>query len=159
MNSLEVDLQAMWFYTYCLYGNSKSIFDKKGILASDLNRIENEFEILYNEFLSNDDSSCPQYVSDIRSELIETSGIKTEHDKFVKYIGYCTGEIEALEREHQRKYSWLNEILLFIIAFADIVTTLTVNFVVNFTLFWQVAYAVFSVFVFVFGILFIVKKG
>ena len=159
MNSLEVDLQAMWFYTYCLYGNSKSIFDKKGILASDLKRIENEFEILYNEFLSNDDSSCPQYVSDIRSELIETSGIKTEHDKFVKYIGYCTEEIEALEREHQRKYSWLNEILLFIIAFADIVTTLTVNFVVNFTLFWQVAYAVFSVFVFVFGILFIVKKG
>lgn len=159
MNSLEVDLQAMWFYTYCLYGNSRNIFAGKGILASDLKHAETEFEILYNEFLSNDDSSCPQYVIDIRSELIETSGIKKEHDKFVKYIGYCTEEIEALEREHQRKYSWLNEILLFIIAFADIVTTLTVNFVVTFPLFWQIAYTVFSASVFVFGILFIVKKG
>lgn len=159
INSLEVDLQAMWFYTYCLYCNSKISFGARGMLASKLKHIENEFERQYNEFLNYSDSSCPQYVSDIRDELIRTSGIQEEHDKFVEHINFCIDETETLEREHQRKYAWLNESLLFIIAYADIVTTLATNFLSEMYFVGQITFVISAVVIFILGILFIIKKG
>ena len=38
----------------------------------------------------------------------------------MEYINYCIDETESHEREQQRKYSVMNEVLLFIIAFIQI---------------------------------------
>ncbi len=159
MNSLEVDLQAMWLYTYCLYCNSRTGYGKKSPLASELKHLANEYERQYNEFLDNGDSSSPQYVDDIRKELIGTSKIQEEHDKFLEHMKVCIDETETLEREHHRKYGWLNEILLFIIAYADILTTLATNFMGTADLAWVIAFIIISVTVFLAGVWFIIGKG
>lgn len=159
INSLEVDLQAMWFYTYCLYCNLRDRYGTKGILASELKHIENKYRRQYNDFLSNGDSSSPRYVSDIRDELIRTSGIQEEHNKFIEHICFCIDETETLEREHQRKYAWLNESLLFVIAYVDIITTLATHFFGNFSSIGQAVFVFATIVIFILGILFIVKKG
>ena len=56
----------------------------------------------------------------LRNELIRTSGIDSYADKYIEYIEYCITETESINAEKQKKYSWLNEILLFIIAFIQI---------------------------------------
>ena len=78
------------------------------------------FQRKYNEFVSNNDSSIPVYILEIRNELINTSGIANEKDNYVKYLDYCIDETESIESEKQRKYAVMNEVLLFIIAFIQI---------------------------------------
>ena len=56
----------------------------------------------------------------VRNELINTSGIDHEKDNYVEYINFCIDETESHESEQQRKYSVMNEVLLFIIAFIQI---------------------------------------
>ena len=159
INSLEVSLQAMWFYTYCLYKDLIDSHENKKILASALKRTENNYEQLFNEFLSNNDTSCPQYISDIKNKLVKTSGFIEEHDKYITQIHYRIEEIEAFEKEHQRKFAWLNESLLFIIAYVDIITTLTTTFFGDFSNAGQIVFTIAAAFIFILGLTFIVKKG
>ena len=116
---LEVDLQAMWLYTYCQYLNLRSWSNKK-FTSAQLKRKKYYFQRKYNEFVSNNDSSIPVYILEIRNELINTSGIANEKDNYVKYLDYCIDETESIESEQQRKYAVMNEVLLFIIAFIQI---------------------------------------
>lgn len=57
---------------------------------------------------------------ELRNELIATSGIDEQKKEYIEYLEYCIDETESYEAEQQRKYSLLNEILLFIIAFIQI---------------------------------------
>lgn len=116
---MEVDLQAMWLYTYCQYVNLKFRSSEK-LSASELKKEKFHFQRRYNEFKSNDDSSIPVYVVEIRNELIATSGIDEQKKEYIEYLEYCIDETQSYEAEQQRKYSVLNEILLFIIAFIQI---------------------------------------
>lgn len=117
---LEVDLQAMWLYTYCLYENLKNYNSSHKILVSKLRKDLYKFKRKYNEFKSVDDTSAPAYITRLRDELIRTSGINAYANKYIEYIEFCITETESINAEKQKKYSWLNEILLFIIAFIQI---------------------------------------
>lgn len=120
LESLEVDLQAMWLYTYCLYENLKNYNSSHKILVSKLRNDLYKFKRKYNEFKSVDDTSAPAYITRLRDELIRTSGIDAYANKYIEYIEFCITETESINAEKQKKYSWLNEILLFIIAFIQI---------------------------------------
>ena len=117
---LEVDLQAMWLYTYCLYENLKNYNSGHKLLVSKLRSDLYRFKRKYNEFRNVDDSSAPAYITRLRDELIRTSGIEAYAEKYMEYIEFCITETESINAEKQKKYSWLNEILLFIIAFIQI---------------------------------------
>ena len=117
---LEVDLQAMWLFTYCQHINLKKWTESKKLTSAELKKEKYNFQRKYNEFISDNDSSTPVYIYEIRGELINTSGICREKDNFMEYINYCIDETESHEREQQRKYSVMNEVLLFIIAFIQI---------------------------------------
>ena len=117
---LEVDLQAMWLYTYCQYINLKSWAKRKKLTSVELKKLKFNFQRKYNEFISDNDSSIPIYIFNIRNELINTSGIDHEKNNYMEYIDFCIDETESYEAEQQRKYSVMNEVLLFIIAFVQI---------------------------------------
>lgn len=117
---LEVDLQAMWLYTYCQYINLKNWKEKKKMSSSQLKKLKYNFQRHYNEFLSDNDSSIPVYIGEIRCEMINTSGIDKEKSNYTEYIDFCIDETESREFEQQRKYSMINEVLLFVIAFVQI---------------------------------------
>lgn len=85
-----------------------------------MKKIKYNFQRRYNEFLSDDDSSIPVYIEEIRGEMINSSGIEREKNNYMEYIDFCIDEIESRELEQQRKYSVMNEVLLFIIAFVQI---------------------------------------
>jgi len=120
MECLEVDLQAMWLYIYCLYYNlrqtARNQQQKISGLKSELFHIRRK----YNAFKSKNDSSLPAYVSNIRNELILTSGIDEEYQKYSEYLNFYVEEAENLDKERQRKYNKLSEILLFIIAYVQV---------------------------------------
>lgn len=117
---LEVDLQAMWLFTYCQHLNLKKWTESKKLTSAELKKEKYNFQRKYNEFISNNDSSIPAYIYEIREELISTSGIDREKENYMEYINYCIDETESHEGEQQRKYSIMNEVLLFIIAFIQI---------------------------------------
>lgn len=117
---LEVDLQAMWLFTYCQYLNLKYWSTNSKLSSGQLKKEKYNFQRKYNEFISDDDSSIPVYIGEIRNELINTSGIEKEKNNYMEYIDFCIDETESMESEQQRKYSVMNEILLFIIAFIQI---------------------------------------
>ena len=83
-------------------------------------KIKYNFQRRYNEFLSDNDSSIPVYIGEIRGEMINTSGIDREKNNYMEYIDFCIDETESREMEQQRKYSVMNEVLLFVIAFVQI---------------------------------------
>lgn len=159
IKSLEINLQSMWLYTYCLYKNLICSFNQKSCHPSYFKSLRNSYQRMYNEFLSGNDSSMPVYVYVIHKEMINSSGIETEKERLIEYLDFCFEEKEAIEREHQRKYSWLNEILLFLIAYADISTTL---FSIIFDFLPTAAVVVFAIIalvILILGIFFIIKKN
>lgn len=155
---LEVDLQAMWLYTYCQYINLKNWSDKKKLSSSQLKKIKYNFQRRYNEFLSDNDSSIPVYIGEIRSEMINTSGIDREKNNYMEYIDFCIDETESRESEQQRKYSVMNEVLLFIIAFVQIAPMLYSALIgeYNNLKIWPIVVMIVLVVV---AIFFIVRKG
>lgn len=120
---LEVDLQAMWMYVYCMY-YVISHCNQKQMKMSVLKKELFSFKKMYNEFTSSNDSSVAEYFINIRNELIRTSGIEKEKEKYVEYLEYCIEETLSLNEERSRKYTIISEILLFIIAYAQIIPLL-----------------------------------
>lgn len=116
---MEADLQAMWMYVYCLY---YAITHKKGkeMKVSELKKELFSFRRMYNEFTDSSDSSIAEYFENIRNELIRTSGIEEEKEKYLEYLNFCIEDTMSLNEEKARKYSVFSEILLFIIAYAQI---------------------------------------
>ncbi len=117
---LEVDLQAMWLFTYCQYINLKNRSENQKLNLAQLKKEKFVFQRKYNEFISDNDSSVPIYIYEIRGELINTSALDHEKENYMEYIEYCIDETESHEIERQRKFSVMNEVLLFIIAFLQI---------------------------------------
>lgn len=116
---MEVDLQAMWMYVYCMYYVLSNAHEKS-IKVSDLKKTLFSFKRMYNEFSDTDDSSVAEYFRNIRDELIRTSGIVAEKDKLIEYLNYCIEDTVCKNEEKARKYSVFSEILLFIIAYVQI---------------------------------------
>ena len=116
---MEVDLQAMWMYVYCMY-HVMSHKKQKDMKVSALKRELFTFKKMYNEFTSPDDSNIAEYFKNIRNELIRTSGIESEKDKYLEYLEFCIEDTVSLNEEKTRKYSIFSEILLFVIAYAQI---------------------------------------
>ena len=94
--------------------------ESKKITSAQLKKEKYNFQRKYNEFIGDNDSSISVYIYEIRGELIKTSGINREKENYIEYINYCIDETESREGEKQRKYSVMNEVLLFIIAFVQI---------------------------------------
>lgn len=117
---LEVDLQAMWLYTYCQYINLKTCAENIKMNSAQLKKEKFIFQKKYNEFISDNNASIPAYIYEIRNELMKTSGIDQEKQNFIEYIEFCIDETLSYEGLQQRKYSVMNEVLLFIIAFIQI---------------------------------------
>lgn len=88
--------------------------------VSTLKRELFTFKKMYNEFTSPDDSNIAEYFKNIRNELIRTSGIESEKDKYLEYLEFCIEDTVSLNEEKTRKYSIFSEILLFVIAYAQI---------------------------------------
>ena len=114
---LEADLQAMWLYTYCSYNTLKH---QEKLSSSYLKKEKYQFQRKYNEFYADKDSSLPVYITEIRKELLRTSGIEKQKNNYIDYIEYCIEDAGGMEVERQRRYEVINEILLFIIAFLQI---------------------------------------
>ena len=71
---------AKFMYTYCQYINLKSWSKKEKLSSGQLKKEKYNFQRKYNEFISDNDSSIPVYISDIRNELIIISGINHEKE-------------------------------------------------------------------------------
>lgn len=99
LECMEVDLQAMWLYVYCLYYNLRYRPKKEKRLVSELKRELFLFQRMYNEFKSKNDTSMPEYVKRIRNELVKSSGIDEEQRKYVEYIKHCIDETESINLE------------------------------------------------------------
>ena len=154
---LEVDLQAMWLYTYCQYINLKAWSSNKKLASAQIKKEKYNFQKKYNEFISDNDSSVPIYIFEIRNELINTSGIGHEKENYMEYIDFCIDEAESYEGEQQRKYSVMNEVLLFIIAFIQIAPMLYSAMIGDYNNLKLWPILVMAIFVVV-AIVFIVKK-
>ncbi len=161
IDSLEVDLQSLWMYIYCEYEDIRNRVEnvKLKILPSELRKIKNRVLKLYNEFKHLDDTSMSDYVQKIRNELIRTSGLEEEKNKFLEYIDCCIEDAESLKIEVSKKYSWLSEILLFIIAYIDIVATIYTNFLKTESESVNSIMGIMAFVAFVLGIVLIIKKG
>lgn len=157
MECLEVDLQAMWFFTYCQYLNLRKCMESKKITSAQLKKEKYNFQRKYNEFIGDNDSSISVYIYEIRSELIKTSGINREKKNYIEYINYCIDETESCEGEKQRKYSVMNEVLLFIIAFIQIAPMLYSGMTGGYSnlKMWPIISMIFFVIV---AVVFIIKK-
>lgn len=154
---LEVDLQAMWLYTYCQYINLKEWSSLKRLTSAQLKKEKYNFQRKYNEFISENDSSVPVYIMEIRGELIKTSGIDEEKKNYLEYINFCIDEAESYEGEQQRKYSVMNEVLLFIIAFIQIAPMLYNAMVGNYKDL-RIEPIVFMITIVIIVVFFIIKK-
>lgn len=104
------------------------------------------------------DSSMPVYVSRIRNALIESSGLTEYKDQLIERLEYLIEDRTTAENQRQRKYGWLSEILLFIIAYLDILTTLFSLFEEQLTDGWRFFWITAAGIIFVSGIIFIIKK-
>lgn len=153
---MEVDLQAMWMYIYCLYYRI-SHHKNKNIKISVLKKKLFTFQRKYNEFKSPNDTSMAEHFTLIRNELIGTSGIDNEKDKYISYLQYCIDETESLNDERSKKYSVLSEILLFIIAYVQIAPMLYNCLMGEFSSlgFWQV---LIIILIAITGIVLIIRK-
>lgn len=120
VTALEIGLQAMWMNTYCLYENLVQKGKKEKMLVSHLQTELFTFRRMLNEFKRISDSSLPSYVRRIREELIRTSGIDGYAENYQAELEYLIAETNSINAEKQKKYSWLNELLLFLIAFIQI---------------------------------------
>ena len=123
INCMEVDLQAMWLYSYCLY-NDASRMDMKQFKVSVLKNKLFEYKKMYTEFKANIDSDLPEYFFKIRNELINTSFIDEQYQKYTDYLQFRIEETESKNIEEQQKFNVLSEILLFVIAYVQIIPSL-----------------------------------
>lgn len=124
--TLEIDLQAMWLYFYCLdreLVNQRDV-NKQPRKISALRQLEYEIRRKKSNFQGIPDTSLPSYVANIRQELIRTSGLDKMIADLEIYVNFLIDEANAKTQEAQKKYSWLNEILLLIIAFMQIAPSL-----------------------------------
>lgn len=154
---LEVSLQAMWLYTYCQYINLKKWTKDSKLSSTQLKRVKYKFQRRFNEFLSDNDSSIPEYIFKIKNELVRTSGIIEEKENFIEYLEFCIDETKSIEQEKQRKYSVVSEVLLFVIAFLQIAPLVYTLLIGDFT---DIAFLPLGIIFFfmVIGIIFIIKK-
>ena len=93
LEALEVDLQAMWMYIYCM---QQDFIVKKhipyGLAESICFNAQREFV----RFRSLADTSIPEYIRKIRSALIETSGIQDLMDSFLDDLQYTVQKNKVL---------------------------------------------------------------
>ena len=157
LDYLEVSLQAMWLYTYCQYINLKKWTKDSKLSSTQLKRVKYKFQRRFNEFLSDNDSSIPEYIFKIKNELVRTSGIIEEKENFIEYLEFCIDETKSIEQEKQRKYSVVSEVLLFVIAFLQIAPLVYTLLIGDFT---DIAFLPLGIIFFfmVIGIIFIIKK-
>lgn len=153
---LEVDLQAMWMYIYCMYF-ALSQKKAKNMKSSNLKHELFVFKKKYNSFLSSNDSSMPEYLKQIRLELINTSAIEEEKEKYIEYLEYCIEEVQSINDEKTRKYSIISEVLLFVIAYVQIAPMLYHLLMGDYSNLglWQICVVVM---VAVIGILLVIRK-
>ena len=123
INCMEIDLQAMWLYSYCLY-NDASEMESKNSKVSALKNELFKYKKMYTEFKANADSNLPEYIFNIRNELIKTSFIDEQYQRYTDYLQFRIEETESKNIEEQQKFNVLSEILLFVIAYIQIVPSL-----------------------------------
>lgn len=154
---MEADLQAMWMYVYCMYYVTTHR-KKKETKASDLKKELFSFKRMYNEFMESDDTSVAEYFRNIRNELIRTSGIEEEKEKYLEYLNFCIDDTISLNEEKSRKYSVFSEILLFIIAYAQIAPLLYEFLMGDYVIVgvWQI---IVIIAIAVIGTILIIRKG
>lgn len=154
---MEADLQAMWMYVYCMYYVTTHR-KKKETKASDLKKELFSFKRMYNEFMESDDTSVAEYFRNIRNELIRTSEIEEEKEKYLEYLNFCIDDTISLNEEKSRKYSVFSEILLFIIAYAQIAPLLYELLMGDYVIVgvWQI---IVIIAIAVIGTILIIRKG
>ena len=117
---LEIDLQAMWMYLYCLVADMKDGSHGENRSLKDLRQMSFKVRRSYSDFLGLNDSSAAVYFKEIRSELLETSGVEEQYKRCQEYIDHLIAETESRYLEGQKKFATMSEALLFIITFAQI---------------------------------------
>lgn len=75
---------------------------------------------MFHEFKRISDSSLPSYIIRIREELIKTSRLDEYAMSYQSELQYLIAETNSMLVEKQKKYSWLSELLLFLITFIQI---------------------------------------
>ena len=94
---------------------------------SKVSALKNElfkYKKMYTEFKANADSNLPEYIFNIRNELINTSFIDEQYQRYTDYLQFRIEETESKNIEEQQKFNVLSEILLFVIAYIQIVPSL-----------------------------------
>ena len=72
---LEIDLQSMWMYLYCLAADIKDRHQRCHKSLKSLRDMSFMIKRAYSEFLDLNDSSAAIYFKDVRNDLVKTSGI------------------------------------------------------------------------------------
>ena len=117
---LEIDLQAMWMYLYCLVADMKDGAHRISRSLKDLRNMSFKIRRYYSDFQDLNDSSAAVYFKETRNELLETSGVCEQYKRCQEYIDHLISETESRYLEGQKKFATMSEALLFIITFAQI---------------------------------------
>lgn len=117
---LEIDLQAMWMYLYCLVAEMKDGSHKGNRSLKALRNMSFTIKRAYSDFLDLNDSSAAVYFNETRDELLETSGVAEQYKRCQEYADHLIAETESRYLEGQKKFATMSEALLFIITFVQI---------------------------------------
>lgn len=117
---LEIDLQSMWMYLYCLAADIKDRHHRYNTSLKSLRSMSFMIKRAYSEFLDLNDSSAAIYFKEVRNELVKTSGIDELYERCQEYVDHLIAETESRYLEGQKKFATMSEALLFIITFAQI---------------------------------------
>lgn len=120
ITAFEIGLQAMWMNVYCLYEELVKNDKAKKRTVSQLQKELSTFCRMFHEFKRISDSSLPSYIIRIREELIKTSRLDEYAMSYQSELQYLIAETNSMLVEKQKKYSWLSELLLFLITFIQI---------------------------------------
>lgn len=111
MESLEIDLQAMWMYIYC---EKNELNSRK--LSPALTHKHYFLQRKYVRFLSISDSSVADYITKIRAALIETSGIDNIFQEYKEDMNYMLRQLESTLSVRKMRLENLKTVLLGMIA-------------------------------------------
>lgn len=156
INSMEVDLQAMWFYTYCMYDDTSNLNTSEFKIFQLKTRLF-EYKKMYAEFKLNVDYELPGYIFEIRNELINTSRIDNQCQRFTEYLDFRMEETTSRNLEERQRFDTLSQILLFAIAYiqgAPLIYKLLMGEYLHF----GIPQSIFIVLLAILGVVWIIKK-
>jgi len=120
--ALEIELQKNWYYLYCIEKTLKSGAEtSQKVEIAELRELKCRLELFCDRLHQFEDTSVPTRLLRIQDGLLETSGILINLQRVQRKLD-CLIETVLYENQiKQNKFNQSSEILLFVIAYIQIV--------------------------------------